>query len=110
MKTIVWIVSLLVAASIANAAQESPKGKIIGYYTGWAYNNVRIRIDGANYTEVPSCTTHDGYVVEGIQAGTYEAHTSALLAAYMAGKEVRLILHDTECVNNRPKIIGVYID
>ena len=70
---------------------------------------MRVQIAGATYAEVPNCTTNDGYVVQGIEPGTYEAHTSALLAAYIAGKEAQVVLHATECVSNRPKIIGVYL-
>lgn len=50
----------------------------------------------------------DGYMtLESDNAG-YRSHTSVLLAAYMSGKSVSLVLED--CTAGRPRIIGFNMD
>ena len=94
-------------SSSAFAFEESPKGKITGYYTGWRVDAVRVTLEGTSYTE-GNCIHKDGYMtLESDNAG-YKSHASALLAAYMSGKPVSVILEG--CAAGRPKIIGVSID
>ncbi len=108
-----YILSILLTigmtSTVFGATSSNTTGLITDYYTGYSSNNIRIKIDGAAYDEVSNCTAYDGYMVHGNSSG-YESHTSALLAAYLADKEVKVILDDSACISNRPKIIGVSIE
>ncbi|MCU7829073.1 MAG: hypothetical protein KZQ85_08395 [Candidatus Thiodiazotropha sp. (ex Myrtea sp. 'scaly one' KF741663)] len=102
----VCILMFLVIPNLVFAVDESPRGKVTGYYTGWGADAVRVTIEGATYIE-GNCATKDGYMtVESDNTG-YKTHTSALLSAYMSGKEVKVIVEG--CISSRPKIWGVYI-
>lgn len=98
---------LLLLSLNAIAVEESPKGKVTGYYTGWGGDAVRVTIEGASYTE-GNCTTKDGYITSELDNTGFKTHTSALLAAYMSGKPVKVIVEG--CLAGRPRIWGVYID
>lgn len=98
---------LLFMASNSFGVVESPKGKITGYYTGWAKDLVRVTIEGATYTE-GNCPNKDGYVTAEYDNTGYKTHTSALLAAYMSGKSVSVLVEG--CIEGRPRIWAVYIN
>lgn len=97
----------LVVPNVVLAAELSPKGKITGYYTGWAKDQVRVTIQGAAYTE-GNCTAPDGYVTAEFDNTGYKTHAATLLAAYLSGKEVRIVVDG--CVSNRPRIWGVNLN
>jgi hypothetical protein len=85
---------------------RSSRGTITGYFTGWGAEAVRITISGATYSEVPTCSPGDGYMTTDAESG-FKSHSSALLAAYMSGKTVNVVVDG--CVSGRPKIVGVEI-
>lgn len=99
--------ALLLVSSAVLAVEESPKGKITGYFTGWNSEQVRVTVDGATYAE-GNCQAKDGYMTSEMDNAGFKSHTSALLAAYMGGKSVKIIVDGCGQVG-RPKIIGVYI-
>lgn len=103
--------SLVSIIPFASAQQVVHTGvtTITGYHTGWGQAMVRVTLQGGIYNEFAACTEHDGYVVmpETSYDNGYETHISALLAAYMAGKKVQLVL--SGCALNRPRIIGVSV-
>lgn len=105
-KSTLGLVLLLMAANSFGLA-ESAKGKITGYYTGWAKDQVRVTIEGATYAE-GNCTNKDGYVTAEYDNSGYKTHTSALLAAYMSGKSVSIITEG--CIEGRPRIWAVNIN
>lgn len=106
MKKYVFFILAFVFSNAVFAVEESPKGKITGYFTGWAKDQVRVTIEGASYSE-GNCPTQDGYVTLESDNTGFKTHTSALLSAYMSGKEVKIIVQG--CISNRPRIWGVYI-
>ncbi|AJQ96048.1 hypothetical protein [Gynuella sunshinyii] len=106
MKKILFCLVLCISFNAA-AVEKTPIGKITGYYTGWNHDQVRVTIEGADYTE-GNCETKDGYVTEDSDNSGYKTHISALLAAYMAGKPVGLIVEG--CLRGRPKIWGVNME
>jgi len=107
MQNLIIFIVMLFSASSAFSATASAKGRITGYYTGWAKDEVRVQIEGASYAE-SNCPVKDGYVtIESDNTG-YKTHVTALLAAYMSGKPVTIIVEG--CIDNRPRIYGVYID
>ena len=107
MKNRIALLLLLMASYNINATELSPKGVITGYYTGWGSDTVRVTIQGASYNE-GNCATPDGYVTAKSDNSGYTTHASALLAAYMSGKPVTIVVNG--CVSGRPRIWGVYID
>lgn len=106
-KALLCIFILLNVNTVFAAATATPKGKITGYYTGWAADQIRVTIEGAAYVE-SNCPIKDGYITRDSDNSGYKTHTSALLAAYMSGKSVTLIIDG--CIEGRPRILGVYID
>ncbi|WP_196137447.1 hypothetical protein [Aliikangiella sp. G2MR2-5] len=106
MKYIIFAILSSISVSLL-AAETSVKGKITGYYTGWGSDTVRVRIEGATYAE-SDCPVKDGYMTSESDNKGFKTHTSALLAAYMSGKSVSIVVEG--CVNSRPRIWGVYID
>jgi hypothetical protein len=106
-KNIFVVTFLTYITSSAFAVTESPKGKITGYYTGWAKDQVRVTIEGANYTE-GNCQFKDGYVTAELDNTGYKTHVSALLAAYMSGKSVSITVEG--CIEGRPRIWAVSIN
>lgn len=107
MLKIIPCIILIVFPFAAFAAVETPTGKITGYYTGWNQDRVRVTIEGADYTE-GGCNLKNGYVTAASENPGHATHVSALLAAYIAGKPVRLVIEG--CNNDRPKIWGVYME
>jgi hypothetical protein len=105
-KVLVLIIVLFNAANVFSQT-ASAKGKVIGYYTGWAKDEIRVAIEGATYAE-GNCPVRDGYVSIDSDNTGYKTHTTALLAAFMSGKPVTIIVNG--CIDQRPRIWGVYID
>lgn len=106
MKKIIALMCCFISFN-AFAIQESPKGQVTGYYTGWGGDSVRVTIEGAAYTE-GSCATPDGYLTSETDNSGYKTHTAALLSAYMSGKPVKIVVNG--CMFDRPRIWGVSID
>lgn len=102
-----YFLVLICVSGAAFSAEESPVGKITSYFTGWNSEQVKVTIAGATYIE-GDCPTKDGYMTTESDNSGFKSHTSALLAAYMSGKSVKLII-DGCGPAGRPKIIGVHI-
>jgi hypothetical protein len=107
MKKVITAFILVGLSGVACAVTPSPKGKITGYYTGWATDEIRVTIEGAAYTE-NNCPHRDGYSSRESDNSGYKTHTTALLAAFVSGKPVTIIVDG--CINGRPRIFGVNID
>lgn len=105
MKKTLLILSTILSFN-ALSVENSPTGKVTGYYTGWAADQVRVTIAGADYSQ-GNCPVKDGYVTTLADNSGYQAHTSALLAAFMSGKPVSVTVNG--CLNDRPRIWGVNI-
>lgn len=101
------VLGLVSLSGLAFAVTESPKGKITGFYTGWGKDQVRVTIEGASYTE-SNCQFKDGYITVESDNSGYKTHTSALLAAYMSGKSVSIMVEG--CTEGRPRIWAVNIN
>ena len=103
---VISFVLVFLSTNVFSEPVRSSRGTITGYFTGGGTEAVRITISNATYSEVAECIARDGYVTTEMDAG-FKSHTSALLAAYMSGKTVNVVVDG--CAMSRPKIIGVEI-
>jgi len=106
MKQVMIFVLAVIVSSETWAVEDGPTGIVTGYYTGWGTDQVRVTIEGADYSE-GNCPTKDGYITKESDNSGYKTHTSALLSAYLAGVRVKIVVDG--CISNRPRIWGVYL-
>jgi hypothetical protein len=96
---------LLSVRMFAQTVGSTQQGTITFYGVGWSANTVRVQTT-APPMNPGSCTGTDGYMTNPSDSGN-QAYQAALLSAFLAGKNVVLILQG--CTSNRPQIIGVYV-
>lgn len=75
--------------------------------TGWSNDLFAIET-GATILNPAGCLVQDGYLAS-IASPGYKTFYSSVLMAFALGKNVALIISNTECSELRPKIIGVTI-
>jgi hypothetical protein len=102
---------ILIVASfviVIHSSMAAPKyteyGKIVFYGTGWNDEALLVSLN-APFIDL-GCTSKDGYVASKTVNAGYNGHKSALLAAFMSGTKVKLVLDGCH-PHGRPKIIGV---
>jgi hypothetical protein len=106
------IVYLAVVGSfpvVASAAGEqfTDPGRITEFGAGWVAAMVSVKLD-APYVNPGNCADHQGYSTDPADPGSPVYHAS-LLAALLAGKQVRLVVRGCIGGIDRPRIIGVYV-
>jgi len=84
--------------------------QITEIFTGWDADQFGIitadpRVDPANCD--PKAETH-GYMTDGKQPG-YRTFYAAALAAFAQRATVIVVVHETECIVDHPKLIGLNI-
>ncbi len=110
MKKLVRFIVLLGVAAIsavfvyAQSPTNTQSGTITLYSTGWSADEVRVMTTAPFVAN--GCSATDGYVTSPSDPGNH-AHQAALLAAFIAGKNVYLTV--SGCFQNRPQIIGVTV-
>jgi hypothetical protein len=108
-KTALFMSVLFLAASVpvvANAAVNvTGTGRITFLTSGFASNSMRVTLDTA-FSNPEGCAVSDGFITDPADPGTPLYH-SILLAAFLSGKPVSLII--SGCFVSRPKIIGVSV-
>ena len=77
-------------------------GTITGYTVGWDADQVLVSTTAPALAN--GCAASDGYITNPSAAGNH-TYQAALLAAFLSGKHVQLVLRG--CYNDRPQIIGV---
>ena len=77
--------------------------------TGWASDAFAVETVGGTYVNPANCPVVDGYAAE-IGAPGYSTYFSIVKMAFALGKPVTLIISASSCSQNRPQIIGAYID
>jgi hypothetical protein len=98
----------LVSVSSAEAATEVGPAQIKRIRTGWNGEAFAIETD-LPVSNPARCPTPDAYMSEGAAPG-YKTHYAAALPAFATGKKIRIIISDSECTAQRPKIWGIYIE
>lgn len=75
--------------------------------TGW--NSEQFRIVTVDPVQNPAkCLSPDGYMAASTQPG-YNTHYAAALSAFLGSKPVTLAVDATACTNDRPRVIGIYM-
>ena len=92
---------LLLGGASETYAGECGVGKIVSYVEGgWDQDNLMIRLDSIQPNQHPG-TFWDNNVVRFERArlgdSRYNGMRSALLAAFMAGKTIRIYTHSNRC-------------
>jgi hypothetical protein len=96
---------LLAGSAGAQAATMSAPGKITLLRTGWNSDSFAI-FTNAPFVNPAHCSTPDGYISTKPAAGYNTYYDAAKLGFEMQVKAV-VIVDDTTCVSDRPKIIGI---
>lgn len=94
---------------ISNAQAQTFVGSvpIAAIRTGWASDTFAIDTAGA-YVNPANCPVADGYYSKTGDSG-YKTFYAAVLMAFAMGKNVNVIISNTECSESRPRIIGLTI-
>jgi hypothetical protein len=79
-------------------------GTITRYTAGWGDDQVLVSTTAPAVAN--GCNDSDGYITNPNTPGNH-AFQAALLAAFLSGKHVQLVLQG--CWNDRPQIIGVNV-
>ena len=111
---IVILVSLYSLASIVQAQGNSKWGIINDLYFGSAGDYVQVTMNVSDSDSRCNQSNKPYYLPlnQSIELNEefYKTRVSVLLAAFMAGKEVRFYLVDNDCASaGRPKIRGVQV-
>lgn len=96
-----------IAANAALAQTETPLFTITKVRTGWSDDTFALEVNNSIINPA-GCSAPDGYV-SNIMSPGYKTHLAAALIAYSLGKQLTVIVSNTECTFSRPKIIGIYL-
>jgi len=96
-------------ASSGNVHAQSNSGSvpITMIRTGWASDTFAIET-GQAIVNPARCSAPDSYMAAISEPG-YKTHYAAALLAFSSGKNVIVIVSDTDCSGSRPRIIGLHI-
>ena len=101
------LIFLSLFAGKAQAQTSTGPIPVAAIRTGWS--NDLFAIDtGGSYLNPANCPAADGYYAALAVPG-YKTHLSVALLAFSLGKNVTVIVSNTECTESRPRIIGITI-
>lgn len=100
---------LLLLPALAPAQTGTPSLVITGLTTGWNADQFRVETSQQAITNPAGCQSPDGYISEFTTNPGHKTHYAAVMLAIVSGKTLSLVVHNTECVAARPKIIGVSV-
>lgn len=104
---LVGAAALLGATAIACPchAQTHAVGTITVVRTGWNADSFAVVLN-VPMLNPARCATPDGYITQASLPG-YRTYLAAALTAYANKSPVQVVVHDSECFGNRPKLIGI---
>lgn len=96
------------ALSVPAAGQPvSQAGSITMIRTGWNLDSFAV-VTAEPIVNPAGCPTPDGYISDKSFPG-YETFYSAALTAFIARCRVIMVVDDTQCIHDRPKIVGINV-
>ncbi|CAI8887778.1 hypothetical protein [Methylocaldum szegediense] len=96
------------ALSVPAAGQPvSQAGSITMIRTGWNLDSFAV-VTAEPIVNPAGCPTPDGYTSDKSFPG-YETFYSAALTAFIARRRVIMVVDDTQCIHDRPKIVGINV-
>ena len=87
------------------SAQTHAVGQISLIRTGWAADSFAVVLNVPQLNPA-SCGTADGYISDSSLPG-YKTYYAAALTAFTMNQTVQVVIHNSECFNGRPKLIGI---
>jgi hypothetical protein len=93
------------SAAGAASAQTSRAASVVIVRTGWNADSFAV-VTAEPVANPAGCPIADGYISEKSLPG-YQTLYSAALTAIASRLRVEVTVHNTECFNGRPKLIGI---
>lgn len=97
--------SLTLVVGTAQAQTSTGSVPVAAIRTGWM-NDLFAVDTGGTYLNPANCQVTDGYYASGANPG-YKTYYAVALLAFAIGKNVTVILSNSECTELRPRIIGI---
>ena len=107
MRFILAVLVVLVSSSVTMAQSGTAIGPIKLVRTGWNCDCFAVVVD-VPVVNPAGCHTADGYISEQSFPG-YRTYYAAALTAFTSRKNVSVVVHDTLCFADRPRIIGINV-
>lgn len=95
-------------AGVAHAQSSTGPVPLTKLRTGWAADQFALET-GQAVLNPANCPVPNGYHSAGTDAG-YKTYYSTALTAFSLGKNVTIVVSNTECSVNGPRIIGLYVE
>ena len=105
MRLLLIALALLGLSSSAFSQTPTAEGNITLVRTGWDADSFAVVTD-APIINPANCTAPDGYI-SAINFRGYRTHYDAVLTAFAADLPITVVVHNTQCYANRPRIIGI---
>ena len=96
----------LVGMASPSLSQTMIPSTINGIRTGWNVDSFAITTVEA-IANPAHCPTPDGYISDKSQPGYNTYYAAALTAFISPSPSVVVTVHDTQCLDGRPKLIGI---
>jgi hypothetical protein len=97
---------LLLGVILPAAAQEHTTGNITSLRTGWNSDSFGVVLSSGQINPARCSSGNLGYISTIDNAG-YHTYYAAALTAYVARKQITVVVHSSECIGPFPKIIGI---
>ncbi|WAK02129.1 hypothetical protein [Methylobacter sp. YRD-M1] len=105
---IIMLATALAGLSVPAVGQPVHQaGSITMIRTGWNADSFAI-VTAEPIVNPAGCLTPDGYISHSSLPG-YETYYAAALTAFAARRRVIVVVDESECYGNRPKLIGVNV-
>lgn len=98
--------TLLLTSIMPAQAQQAATGNITSLRTGWNSDSFGIVISAGQINPAGCPEGNLGYIST-IDNPGYHTYYAAALTAYVARKQVSVVVHNSECIGPFPKIIGI---
>jgi hypothetical protein len=105
MRLLLIALALLGLSSSAFSQTPTMEGRITQVRTGLDSESFVVDID-APIVNPAGCTITDGYISPQGARG-YRTHYDGVLAAFVVDVPITVIVHNTQCTANRPRLMGI---
>ncbi len=106
------ILSVLLLGLDAAAQTVTPATSIVRVRTGWISDAVALETTetaAGSPSNPANCPVADAYMTDSSVPG-YKNYMMAIMTAFATEKKVKVVISNTDCLLNRPKIWGIYIE
>jgi hypothetical protein len=100
-----YLAALLAGLSSPLFAQTMTNASVTMIRTGWNDDSFAV-VTAEAVSNPANCPTADGYI-SGKSLPGYSTYYAAALTAFVARRRIVVTVHNSECWNGRPKLIGI---